>query len=96
MIVKHCKIIQEKGCALFYSYNRELKGYEISGLIIAPTRKAKLAFKKVWQYFISDIVQEDDIYCSFFNKSKNWIFTKCVEYYTTINNTDIYKITRKE
>ena len=92
MIFKHCKLIQDNGCILFYRYTRPLNGYEIAGLIIEPTMAGKISFAKIWKYFIKDIVGKDDIYCSILTGAVNDLFKNYTKYHSNINGIDIYKI----
>ncbi|MEA2037025.1 MAG: hypothetical protein U9O94_05925 [Nanoarchaeota archaeon] len=92
MIFKHCKLIQEDGCILFYRYSRVLKGYEIAGLIIADSNIARISFAKIWKYFVSEIVRGDDIYCSIVEGIHNNLFTKYTIYHDTIDGIKIYKV----
>ncbi len=92
MIFAHSSLIQEGESALFYRYNRQLNGYMINGLFIAPNLKAKLAFAKVWKYFVSEIVRADDMYCSVPLENENSMFTNCLKYYNTIQGLRIYKV----
>ncbi len=92
MIFAHCKIIQEGEAALFYAYNRELKGYMIAGFLIAPKVSAKLEFAKIWKYFVSNIVQNDDIYCSVVAGTENTIFDTYLTYHCDLKELKIYKV----
>ena len=92
MIFAHTSIIQEGESALFYRFSRPLKGYMIAGLFIAPSMEAKLDFVKVWKYFVSEIVQADDIYCSVPLGVTNSIFENYLEYHDTIEGLKIYKV----
>tara|TARA_R110000787_G_scaffold25546_2_gene71823 strand:- start:16 stop:357 length:342 start_codon:yes stop_codon:yes gene_type:complete len=92
MIFAHCSIIQEGEAALFYRFNRPLNGYMIAGLLIAPNIAAKVAFAKVWKYFVSEIVTSDDIYCSIIVGMENSMFDNYLEYYSDINGLKIYKV----
>lgn len=92
MIFSHVSLIQEGESALFYRYDRSLKGYVIAGVFIASSMSAKLDFGKVWTYFVSEVVQADDIYCSVMLGSENSMFTNYLDYYDTINGLKIYKV----
>lgn len=92
MIFAHTSLIQEGESALFYRFDRNLNGYMIAGVFIAPNMTAKLNFAKVWEYFVSSVVQEDDIYCSVPIGIDNSMFTNYVKYYDTINGLKIYKV----
>jgi hypothetical protein len=92
MIFAHVKIIQEGEAALFYRFDRKLNGYMIAGLFIAPNMPAKMAFGKVWKYFVSAVVQADDIYCSVPIGIENSMFDNYLDYYDTINGLKIYKV----
>jgi len=92
MIFAHTSIIQEGESALFYRFNRPLNGYMIAGMFIAPNITAKLNFAKVWKYFVSEIVQADDIYCSVPLGVTNSMFENYLEYHDTIEGLKIYKV----
>ena len=92
MIFAHTSIIQEGESALFYRFNRPLNGYMIAGMFIAPNITAKLNFAKVWKYFVSEIVQADDIYCSVPLGVTNSMFENYLDYYDTIEGLKIYKV----
>jgi hypothetical protein len=92
MIFAHTSIIQEGESALFYRFNRPLNGYMIAGMFIAPNVTAKLNFAKVWKYFVSEIVQADDIYCSVPLGVTNAMFDNYLDYYDTIEGLKIYKV----
>ena len=92
MIFGHCSIIQEGEAALFYRFNRPLNGYMIAGTLIADNAAAKLAFAKVWKYFVSEIVQADDVYCSVPLDVTNSMFKNYLEYHDTIEGLKIYKV----
>ena len=92
MIFAHTSIIQEGEAAIFYRFNRPLNGYMIAGMFIAPNMAAKLNFAKVWKYFVSEIVQADDIYCSVPLGVTNSMFENYLEYHDTIEGLKIYKV----
>ena len=92
MIFAHTSIIQEGEAALFYRFNRPLNGYMIAGMFIAPNTTAKLNFAKVWKYFVSEIVQADDIYCSVPLGVTNSMFENYLKYHDTIEDLKIYKV----
>jgi hypothetical protein len=92
MIFAHTSIIQEGESALFYRFNRPLNGYMIAGMFIAPNITAKLNFAKVWKYFVSEIVQADDIYCSVPLGVTNSMFENYLDYHDTIEGLKIYKV----
>jgi len=92
MIFAHTSIIQEGEAAIFYRFNRPLNGYMIAGMFIAPNLTAKLNFAKVWKYFVSEIVQADDIYCSVPLGVTNSMFENYLEYHDTIEGLKIYKV----
>ena len=92
MIFTHASMIQEGESALFYRFDRSLNGYMISGVFIAPNMTAKLNFVNVWKYFVSEIVQADDIYCSVPLGINNSLFENYLTYYDTIDELKIYKV----
>ncbi len=92
MIFAHTSLIQEGESALFYRFNRPLNGYMIAGLFIAPNMEAKLNFAKVWKYFVSEIVQGDDIYCSVPLGVTSSMFDNYLDYHDTIDGLKIYKV----
>ncbi len=92
MIFAHTSLIQEGEAALFYRFNKQLKGYMIAGVFIAPTMLAKMNFAKVWKYFVSSVVQADDIYCSVPLGIGNSMFSNYLDYYDTIDGLTIYKV----
>lgn len=92
MIFQSVKMIQEGEAAIFYRFNRELKGYMIAGVFIAKSLKAKMDFAKVWKYFASEIVRDDDIYCSIMLGSENSMFENYLDYYDTLEGIKIYKV----
>ena len=92
MIFGHCSIIQEGEAALFYRFNRPLNGYMIAGMLIAPNPAAKIAFAKIWKYFVSEVVTSDDIYCSIVPGEDNTIFQNYLEYHSDLNGLKIYKV----
>jgi hypothetical protein len=92
MIFAHTSIIQEGEAAIFYRFNRPLNGYMIAGMFIAPNLPAKLNFAKVWKYFVSEIVQADDIYCSVPLGVTNSMFNNYLDYHDTIEGLKIYKV----
>ena len=92
MIFAHTSLIQEGESALFYRFNRPLNGYMIAGLFIAPNMEAKLNFAKVWKYFVSEIVQGDDIYCSVPLGVTSSMFDNYLDYHDTMDGLKIYKV----
>jgi len=92
MIFQTVSLIQEGESVLFYRYNKQLKGYLIAGLFVAPSIEGKLSFAKLWEYFVSEVVKADDIYCSIMLGSQNSMFDKYVNYYDTIDGLKIYKV----
>ena len=92
MIFAHSSIIQEGEAALFYRFNRPLNGYMIAGVFIASNVTAQLNFAKVWKYFVSEIVQADDIYCSVPLGVISDMFNNYLDYHDTINGFKIYKV----
>ena len=92
MIFTHASMIQEGESALFYRFNRPLNGYMISGVFIAPNVTAQLNFAKVWKYFVSEVVQADDIYCSVPFGVNNSLFENYLTYHDTIDGLKIYKV----
>ena len=64
----------------------------IAGVIISDTMEAKLEFVKVWKYFVSEIVQKDDIYASIPLGTTNSMFTNYTSYYDTIEGRKLYKV----
>ncbi len=92
MIFAHTSLIQEGEAILFYRYSRLLNGYMIAGVFINDNIEAKLDFAKVWTYFVSEIVQADDIYASIPLGASNSMFTNYTNYYDTIDGLKIYKV----
>lgn len=92
MIFAHCNLIQEEEAVLFYKYIRILPGYMITGLIIAPNFKAKLAFTKVWKYFASEVVTSDDVYCSIIPSDNTIPFKINLTYHSELGGLSIYKV----
>tara|TARA_B110000438_G_C15329489_1_gene443069 strand:+ start:198 stop:542 length:345 start_codon:yes stop_codon:yes gene_type:complete len=92
MIFTHVSLIQEGEAALFYRFDRKLSGYMIAGVIISDTMEARLEFVKVWKYFVSEIVQKDDIYASIPLSVTNSMFTNYTSYYDTIEGRKLYKV----
>ena len=92
MIFAHCSLIQEGEAALFYRFNKQLNGYMIAGMLIAPNPAAKIAFAKIWKYFVSEVVTSDDIYCSIIPGEDNTIFQKYLTYHSDLNGLKIYKV----
>jgi hypothetical protein len=92
MIFTHVSLIQEGEAALFYRFDRKLSGYMIAGVIISDTMEAKLEFVKVWKYFVSEVVQNDDIYASIPLGVTNSMFTNYTSYYDTIEGRKLYKV----
>ena len=92
MIFAHSSIIQEGEAALFYRFSRVLNGYMIAGVFVAPNIEAKLNFAKVWKYFVSEIVQADDIYCSIPVGVTSSMFDNYLDYHDTIDGLKIYKV----
>jgi len=92
LIFAHSSIIQEGEAALFYRFSRVLNGYMIAGVFVAPNIEAKLNFAKVWKYFVSEIVQADDIYCSVPLGVNNSLFENYLNYHDTIDGLKIYKV----
>ena len=92
MIFAHTSLIQEGEAALFYRFNRPLNGYMIAGVLVSDNIEAKLNFAKIWTYFVSEIVQADDIYCSIPLGVTSSMFENYLEYHDTINGFKIYKV----
>ena len=92
MIFTHASMIQEGESALFYRFNRSLNGYMVAGVFIAPNLTAKLDFVKVWKYFVSEIVQSNDIYASIPLGVTSSMFENYMNYHDTINGFKIYKV----
>ncbi len=92
MIFKHVSMVQEGEAALFYRFNRPLNGYVIAGLLIADNTAAKLAFVKIWKYFVSEVVTRDDIYASIVPGVETSLFDRYLTYHSTIDGLKIYKV----
>jgi len=92
MIFAHSSIIQEGEAALFYRFSRPLNGYMIAAILISDNMEAKMNFAKVWTYFVSEIVQADDIYASLPLESQNPMFNNYLDYHDTIDGLKIYKV----
>lgn len=92
MIFKHCSLIQEKGAILFYRFNRPLNGYVIAGVIIEDTIEAKRSFVEIWKYFLTEIVRDDDMYCSIALGSQNSMFEEYTTFHSEIDGVKMYKI----
>jgi|TARA_B110000263_G_C15251479_1_gene484328 hypothetical protein len=92
MIFAHSSLIQEGEAVLFYRFNRALNGYMVAGLYIAPDMVSKMNFAKVWKYFVSEIVQADDIYCTISLDVMNSMFKKYIDYHSTVDGIKIYKV----
>ena len=92
MIFAHASLIQEGEAALFYRYDKQLDGYMIAGVLVSPTVEAKLNFAKVWTYFVSEVVREDDIYCSIPLEGQNAMFDNYLDYHSTKEGLKIYKV----
>jgi len=92
MIFAHSSLIQEGQAVLFYRFNRALNGYMVAGLFIGPDLVSKMNFAKIWKYFVSEIVQADDIYCSISLELSNSMFNNYLDYHSTIDGIKIYKV----
>ena len=92
MIFKHCSLIQEGEAILFYRFNRPLNGYVIAGMLIAPNVAAKLAFAKIWKYFVSEVVRDDNIYASIIPEADNSMFDTYLTFHIEIDGLKIYKV----
>ena len=92
MIFTHVSLIQEGEAALFYRFDRKLNGYMIAGVLISDNMDAKLQFVTVWKYFVSEVVQADDIYASIPIGLSNSMFANYTTYYDTIEGLKIYKV----
>ena len=92
MIFAHSSIIQEGEAALFYRFSRPLNGYMIAAILVSDNIEAKMNFAKVWTYFVSEIVQADDIYASLPLESQNPMFNNYLDYHDTIDGLKIYKV----
>ena len=92
MLFSHCKLIQEGDAVLFYTHSNVLNGYFVVGLIIAPDLVAKMNFAKIWKYFVSSVVLDDDMYCSLMPEVNNTMFTNYLTYHSTIEGRKMYTI----
>lgn len=92
MIFTHCKMIQEGEAALFYRFNKDLNGYMIAAVLVEDSMAGKMSFAKIWRYFVSNIVQNDDIYCGQMKGAENEMFTTYLNYHTEINGRKIFKV----
>ena len=92
MIFAHSSIIQEGEAALFYRFSRPLNGYMIAAILVSDNIEAKMNFAKVWTYFVSEIVQADDIYASISLEGQNSMFNNYLDYHDTIDGLKIYKV----
>ena len=92
MIFTHVSLVQEGEAALFYRFDRKMNGYMIAGLLVGTSTEAKLDFAKIWTYFVSEVVQADDIYCSIQLEGQHTMFDNYVNYHDTINGLKIYKV----
>lgn len=92
MLYGHSKYIQEGKAILFYRYSRELNGYMILGLLIGDGAPAKLQFVKVWEYFVSEVVKTDDIYCAVPGELNNSLFANYLTEHRVIDGLQIYKV----
>jgi len=92
MIFAHSSIIQEGEAALFYRFSRPLNGYMIAAILVSDNIEAKMNFAKVWTYFVSEIVQADDIYASIPLEGQNSMFNNYLDYHDTIDGLKIYKV----
>ena len=64
----------------------------IAGVFVNDNVEAKMSFAKVWTYFVSEIVQADDIYASIPLGVANSMFDNYCEYHDTIEGLKIYKV----
>ena len=92
MIFSHCSLVQEGEAILFYYFDRQLNGYMIAGVIVGSSVQAKMQFAKVWKYFVSAVVQADDIYCSIPLDAQNSLFENYVTFHTDIKGFKVYKV----
>ena len=93
MIFAHTSLIQEGEAVLFYRFDKVLNGYMIAGLFVLPNIEARLDFAKIWTYFVSEIVQADDIYASIPLEGENSLFNNYLTYHDTIEGgLKIYKV----
>ena len=73
--VQHCTALHKGNAFMYYFYDELLNGYFITSVAIAETVKDKRYFMEVYEYFCTEIVKDNDIYCilfantvGFFNK----------------------------
>ena len=92
MVFAHVSLIQEGQAALFYRHTKKMKGYMIAGTLIGPDLIDKMNFAKIWKYFVSEVVQADDIYCSISLELSNSMFNNYLDYHSTIDGIKIYKV----
>ena len=92
MVFAHVSLIQEGQAALFYRHTKKMKGYMIAGTLIGPDLIDKMNFAKICKYFVSEVVQSYDIYCSILVGAENSMFTNYLDYYDTIDGLKIYKV----
>ena len=92
MLFTHTSLVQEGEAALFYRFDRKLNGYMIAGVFINDTVEAKLNFAKIWTYFVSEVVQADDIYCSIPLEGQHSMFNNYLTYHSDSDNLKIYKV----
>lgn len=64
----------------------------IAGLLVGDNIEAKLNFAKIWKYFVSEVVRNDDIYCSILVGTDNSMFANYLDYHDTIEGLKIYKV----
>ena len=72
---QRCTAIHKGNAFMYYFYDKNLPGYFITSVAIAETVEDKRYFMEVYEYFCTEIVKDNDIYCilfantvGFFNK----------------------------
>lgn len=92
MLFTHVSLVQEGEAVLFYRFDRKLNGYMIAGVIVGTSLEAKLDFAKIWTYFVSEVVQSDDIYCSIPLEGQHSMFNNYLTYHSDSGTLKIYKV----
>lgn len=90
LVFQHASVIQFGQAVLFYQYRKDLDGYLVAGVHIAPDVDAKLDFVKIWKYFLDEVVRDKEVYCSLATDVD--MFSGHIHYHSEINGLKIYKI----
>ena len=92
---QRCTVMHKEHSFLYYFYDKNLPGYFITSVASADKIKGLRNFSAVFEYFCTEIVREDDIYCILFDNNKG-LFDKYVDSTIKYQDKTLHKVKKFE